>query len=473
MNRLLHDKFSIKSYVEAAGNKKKISTDVLFFFIPFVSGIIYLLMFYPGVSTYDSIFQWDQVFRFHINNWHPAYHTILIWLISRLWFSPAAMSLFQITVFSIVTMVGLKTFKSLQVPTPLLIVLAFFISVVPINGIMEVTQWKDVLYSLSVLFLTLLLFKIIKTGGKWIFLLRNQLLFSITMANVSLLRFNGFPVALGTALVILIFYPVKKEVVRSLLVSLLLIGIVEGPIYDIFNVDRENTQPIGVVLIHPLAAHVYAGTMILPDEAAYLDKIYPLKNKWPYSCYDATIFFYQGVNFQPVQNDLFYAALLLERLTLRAPIVTLKHFLCLSSFVWQIPQPDGVLLETIYVKNQDLRVNAEWQGYAQFIDQKPKLPALRSLVVKTLNFYDRFDPGKIAWRPAIYLYLFSFSLLLYTFIQKDRSLLLLLVPPYIQSLIIAFTTQLQALRYQYPAYLISMLFTVPIIYLAIRQPRKK
>jgi uncharacterized membrane protein len=42
------------------------------------------------------------------------------------------------------------------------------------------------------------------------------------------------------------------------------------------------------------------------------------------------------------------------------------------------------------------------------------------------------------------------------------------VPLVAQSLGIMFTTQLQALRYQYPVYLISMLFTIPILWMGIK-----
>jgi len=438
---------------------------LIFFAIPFVSGIAYLLAFYPGISTYDSIFQWDQVARFDFNNWHPAYHTILTWLMTRVWYAPAVMALLQITVFGLVMAYGLATFQDLDVPFLLLVLLDGFISLLPMNGILMVTYWKDVLYGLSVLLLTIYLLKIIVTGGEWLDMRGNWVWLGIVSANVALLRANGQPVALGTLLLILVCFAHRRNTLLALGLASLMAILISGPVYQIFKVNRANTQPAGVVFIHPIVAHVQAGSSLAAPDTAYLDRIRPLASGWPYSCYDATVLFYQGVQFQPVQDDPLYAAGLLGRLTRQAPLVTLRHFYCLSSFVWKLAQPDGVPLETVYVENQDLSVNPDWQVYAAAVDQQPRLPGLKMAIVRLIDRWQQVDPGQVAWRPAIYLYLFVVAVLLGAVTRKHKPLLLLLVPALIQTAVIALTAHHQALRYQYPVYLVSTLFTLPMLYL--------
>jgi uncharacterized membrane protein len=78
----------------------------------------------------------------------------------------------------------------------------------------------------------------------------------------------------------------------------------------------------------------------------------------------------------------------------------------------------------------------------------------------------------VAWRPAIYLDGYMISIGFFAFRKKNPLVALLLVPPMLQSLVIAVTAQLQAVRYQYPVYLIAMLFTIPVFYLAIKQDQK-
>jgi hypothetical protein len=68
---------------------------------------LYLLAFWPGIMTEDSIDQWTQAQRGVFRDEHPAVHTLLIWLITRLWNSPAAVALLQIVlVASLLALIG-------------------------------------------------------------------------------------------------------------------------------------------------------------------------------------------------------------------------------------------------------------------------------------------------------------------------------------------------------------------------------
>ncbi len=447
--------------------------DIIFFAVPLVCGIGYLLAFYPGIITFDSIAQWHQVSSFSFDNWHPAYHSILIWLITRLRDTLAIFVLFQVCVFSAVLAYGLRAFKDMGVPAPMLVILAIFISIVPMNGLLVVTIWKDILFSTAVLLLAIVLLKIIMSGGAWLANGWNALLLGVTAANVSLLRHNGFPVAFGMLLIIALVYSRRKWVFLALGIAVLCIGFIVGPVYEVFRVNRQQSQSFGVVFIHPIAAHVRNEASFSLDEQAYLKTIFPLEIAWPYSCHDATVLFYSGVNFSEVQKDPMQAAKIFGRLSLEAPLVTARHFYCLSSFVWQISQPDGVYLETVVTTNHTAGHREAWRKYQPYIEQNSRAPELRNLITSILERYARFDPGMIGWRPAIYLYVFSAAVVFLAFRRKNPLILILLVPVYLQTLIIAFTAQLQAVRYQYPVYLVSMLFTVPLIYLAVKQPNPK
>ena len=447
---------------------------VIFLTIPLISGLIYWLAFFPGILSYDSIFQWDELSRFQFSNWHPALHTIIFWFLTRFWHSPAIMSLFQIIVFSVVIAYGLITFLDFGLPAPLLIVLDMIISIVPLNGMMQITIWKDVIYSISILLLSIFLLKIIHSKGEWVSLGRNWIYLGFAVACVTLFRHNGFPVAYGTLLMLWIGFRQKQWFYYAFISSLIFTVVVIGPLYKALRVNRSASQPVGIVFIHPIAAHVRAGASFTVDEAAFLNSILPIRQGWPYSCYDATVLLYEGLNFNPVGENPLYAAGILGRLTLNSPIVSLKHFYCLSSFIWDPIQPAGVPLETVYTYNELTSVNPEWLVYASEVTQKPKLPVVRELIIKVMDSYTQLDPGKILWRPAVYLYVYIFAVLLYVYRRKDKLFLFLLAPPLYQSLVIAVTTQLQAVRYQYPVYLISMLFTVPLVYLALfaQAPRK-
>ena len=128
---------------------------------PTCMGLIYWLAFFPGVMSYDSVNQWDQLSTFKITNLHPAFHTILEWLLTRIWYSPAIISLFQVVLASLVIGYGLNSIRKVsRLPGYILIALGLLISANPIVGVMDVTLWKDVLYSFAILLLTIYLFNI-------------------------------------------------------------------------------------------------------------------------------------------------------------------------------------------------------------------------------------------------------------------------------------------------------------------------
>src|SRR6266498_3769486 len=212
-----------------------------FCIIPFLIGISYLLAFYPGIISFDSVDQWNQLSRFSFSNWHPAYHTILMWLITRVWYSPASVALFQVVIYSLVLGYGLYTFRNeLRVPYVLLILLDIAISINPINGMMVITLWKDVLYSIFVLLLTIYIFKLIDSNGTWITSQKNWFFLGLAIGNISLLRHNGFPVGFGTLLICMIVFHNYKYFAKTLIISILFFIVVTGPLYRIFKVDKSS-----------------------------------------------------------------------------------------------------------------------------------------------------------------------------------------------------------------------------------------
>jgi hypothetical protein len=449
-------------------------TFILFCAIPISIGIIYLLAFYPGVLSFDSVNQWDQLSQFSFSNWHPAYHTILMWLVTRMWYSPAAVALFQIIIYGLVLGYGLCVFKNdFGVSYFWLILLDVAISIVPINGIMLVTLWKDVLYSIFVLLLTIYVLNIINSNGDWIAYKNNWIYLGLVIANISLLRHTGFPVGFGTLLICMFFFHHFKYFTKTLVVSILFVAFVIGPVYKVFNVDKSSSQSFGVIFIHPITAQINAGASLTKNEQEFLNEIFPLKETWTYSCYDATVFFYKGVDFQPVQESPLQAGELLYKLTLMNPVATINHFMCLSSFVWQVKQPSGVYLETILFSNIDASNYDDWKPYQDMIVQRSKMQSLRDLIIRAVNHSYSFDPNKVMWRPAIYFYTFLTAVFLFFLRSKNRLVFILLSPVLLQSLIISFTAQLQALRYQYPIYIVSMLFSFPIIYASLKNKRSE
>jgi hypothetical protein len=454
-------------------DKKDLLRRSLFYIIPFIAGLVYWLAFYPGIMSFDSIFQWDQLATFKFTNWHPAIHTILMYVLTRIWYSPAIVSLFQIIIAGLVIGYGLNTIrKASRLPDYIFIALGVLIAINPIVGIMDITLWKDVLYSLAVLLLTIFLFEIIASQGRWFSKPLNIVLYGAILSFIWLLRYNGAAVVVASLIITPFFYKkYLRSIIYSSLVTMMLIIFIRGPIYSLFKVNKSINQPYAIVLVHPVDAYVNDNPKLpfLSDaEKQYLDRIYPLKNSWAYSCYDATVLFYKRVNIDPVNEDPMRLVTIFAKLAVQNPKILLHHFMCVSSFVWQLNQPEGVYLETILMDSYNPEQVQSWSKYDSQVIQPSLLPRIRSVIQRLVTNEWNADAYKVIWRPALYMYLFLGSIAFLTVRVRNKIWLLLSVPLVAQSIGIMLTTQMQALRYQYAVYLISMLFTIPILSMGIQ-----
>jgi hypothetical protein len=462
--------------ISPAGHRHQLIQNFLFVIIPLTVGLVYWLAFYPGVMSYDSVNQWDQLTTFKITNLHPAFHTILMWMLTRLWYSPAIISLFQVLSASLVIGYGLISIRKVcQAPGYLLILLAFLFSIYPLVGVMDVTLWKDVLYSFAILLLTIFIFNLVSSDGEWILHPSHFILMGCILPIIWLTRFNGFPVVVFSLIgTMLVFKKYFKHFVYSTLIAAAIILFVLGPLYTLFKVNRAIKYNYGIALIHPVAAYVNSRTdldFLTNYQKQYLNSIYPLNANWRYSCYDATVFYFENTNFYPVINDPWTILKIFTRLTIHDPKIMLDHYLCLSSFVWQPNQPPNVYLETILFDNYDLDQNPSWQNYTNDVSQKSILPQVRGLIKRIVEAEWHRDIYKLVWRPAVYTYLFLTSLVIFVLRTDRRKWLLLSIPLVAQSIVMMFTAQVQALRYQYPVYLIAILFTVPLLYMAWKKTK--
>lgn len=450
--------------------------EILFFLIPLVCGTVVLLSFYPGLMSFDSIYQWSEAMDLSITNWHPAYHTILIWILTRVWESPAVVALFQVILFSLALYYVFSTFRLLGIPYLLLLFANISVSLALLNTILIITLWKDIPYSIFVLVLTVIILKAVMSEGEYLSQRYVWVCLGIVLANIILLRHNGFPIVIGTVIGLIAGFPSRRSILmRSSFVTLCYVIIFIGPIYSALNVDKSPTksQTLGVALIHPIAAYVNQNITISNTDFNYLNEVLPLENGWPYSCYDATVLFYEGANFRPVQEEPQKALSILLRYTIQKPSILFKHFYCLSSFTWQLKQPEDVYLETIILDNNAIHLYLPWEKYEGTIIRESLFPNLNQLIIKTINHINIIDKDKILWRPGIYLFSIMILLLFFAILEKKWRILLITLPIGLHTLIIMFTAQLQAVRYQYPVYLITMCFFAPFAYLSYKSIKKE
>ena len=75
------------------------------------AGAGYLRVFRPALMSNDSLGQWAQMLSGEYTDIAPAFHTMTNWLMTRIWFSPAAIAWTQLMAMSLVVAWTLKRLR--------------------------------------------------------------------------------------------------------------------------------------------------------------------------------------------------------------------------------------------------------------------------------------------------------------------------------------------------------------------------
>ncbi|MFM8320037.1 MAG: hypothetical protein ACKOC5_03895 [Chloroflexota bacterium] len=431
---------------------------------------IFLMTFWPGAMTPDSVDQWGQMQTMQINDSHPAIHTLSIWLITRLWESPAAVALVQIIALSAVVAWGVSLLNSPRLFLPgwaaAGLVLLFAIS--PVNLSLVITLWKDIPYSIALFALSLLVLQIVASDGGWLKHKYAGVVLGLVVVATATYRHNGSPVALGTLLLLLLVYRSHWRQLAIGLTTLIVMwtGVRYG-LYSLLNIQPDSDMGTRR-LIFQIAAHLEADTELTRQQAEVLSRIRPLQDNWGYDCFfSGSIIFDKAFNW-----DEFYKyraeipAIYMDTLR-RNPRVNLDHILCNGSLVWSVYiLPRGYMSTHAFYQNAD--------GQLDYIYRNPygikagsllpglKEPLYESYVQKLSNM-DKWD-DQLLWRPAAYLYLAILLTAVLALRFRNWRYLLFVFPIVLHSAVLFTVNGSQSFRYQYPVYLVG-LFSLSFIFL--------
>jgi hypothetical protein len=433
--------------------------------------MIYLLALWPGLMSPDSVGQWNDALVGPITDVHPAFDTFLIRMIAMIRPTPALIALAQIASLSLVAGCVLVEFESLGVRRWILGLCAGIFAISPVNSLMVNAIWKDIPYSIAFLGLMLLLLKIIVSEGAWLRSAWHILLVGLVAFCVAIFRHNGPPASFGLLLLLpLAFRKYAWQAVAGLAIAIALWLGIRGPVYTWLRVDRSNNFFVYNLELFQIAAHFSYGTRIDEAEANFLANILPLQNFKNYNCHSNGTLLYD-----PELNHAFAATHRMElhkvfiQISLRQPLVNLKHLLCTSAVIWKVFD-DPRYLATIPVYNYDGQLTTIYYAYNQLnVSFSPKLPWLTQPLLTFVA--DTDDPGWVwlVWRPAIYLYLSILIIIVAAWRSQIHKLWLLLIPIFIHTTILILSIVTPDFRFQYPIYIFTLLFWLLLLLKPVNQ----
>lgn len=419
--------------------------------------LIYWLAFYPGMMSADSMNQWGQVLTGKFIDHHPAFHTFLIWLLTRIYFSPTIVAIAQIISLAFVSGLWFAFFESLGIQRWIIWLVTLIYAIIPVNGTMVNTLWKDIPYSTAVLGLTLIIARIVVSKGVWITSLSTQIILGITAALVLLLRHDGVVLGVGTLLVLILIFPKKWKawLIACFVCAFLYFGI-RGPIYRWVGVEKPGTYTSSSLSLYSIAAYAIPGS----ETDQLVSSILLTSPSWSCSIWNDITPAMQ----QADVNQSLPLMSALGNLLRRVPNLLSYDVRCARSMEWIIYDPNGEVRNASHV---EVLVDPNLYG----IQFDSKIPSLEEWIAKWV-YRTSHDPklNWFIWRPAIFMYLTLFLVVVLALRNRDLRFGLLSVPILIQSISFTLILAEPNFRYHYAVYLVALI-TLPLFFLPrIEQP---
>ena len=426
------------------------------------------LIFYPGIIGDVSILAVNELQQGHPTDWHPIIFTLLLSFCMRYFASAASMLILQIVALALLAGSVFSFLNRRGIPNKILLPITLLMALLPTNFLALITLTNDIPYSITLMGLTFLAFKIVLSKGAWLQSKTNLLLLTLTASLSILLRYNGIPAVGFFFICLLIIYP---KFWRSSLFSLLIVGgvwfFVSGPFSTWLNVTHDSQGHFDNILLHHISAHVINGTPMTDEQSAYLDSLLPLE-EWKYSCCSNTAMWAND----DFDRDTFHANSTFNRqlelsLLQRDPGLEISHMLCASDIVWNVA--GGCEIKHPFV--EEIRGNFYWtRSYQPEYLEASFLPGLVEPLSHLLLWLDNNAlAADLLWHPAWYFYAAILCAIIFSLKVRSWRALLVLTPALGQSLFLLLFNRVQNFRYQYCIVLVGFL----LIAIAFYQPDRE
>lgn len=229
---------------------------------------VYFIAYYPGGISSDTISQWRQTQTLVLDDWHPALHTLLILLCSRVINHPAFALFVQMVCFALSVGYMSAVLLRWRFPRALRMSILLYVCLSPAVCNVMTFLWKDCAFAICALLLCVQLLEIHLSGGAWLGRALHLCALTLTLTLCAVLRHNGIALALAAALWLWVSFPrAFLRLGAAFAGVLVLLGLIKGPLYSHMQVQPQ-TQSVSETAGVPMAmlTHIYAERPDVLDE---------------------------------------------------------------------------------------------------------------------------------------------------------------------------------------------------------------
>ena len=419
-----------------------------------------LLSFYPGIITIDGTNQWNQIKSNNIIKNHPFFSTFFWWLLSKVWFSPTSLIIFQIVLISIIwtrickNMSNNKNYK-------IQLLYTVFLCFLPIIFGFAVTTWKDIIYSYNLLILGLMLYVGINKDFNYSYI--DIFIICISLVWINNFRYNGIIVLILSLITFSIIFKIKKIKFKKIIISLLIfISIFTTcKIPEIIMCKEKNNASGNDIVFFVLASLINSDKIQNQEDLEIINKFYPIeKVKENYDPYVINpLVFSKDYNREKYNENYKDIIKILFANGIRHPFTIAKHYINIDNMLISPVLKDGLCYLYIfefrewyskYTGNFDTVVNPIFEaGYTFYL--KIINASLSTKFLQTL------------YMPSNALYISIILMIFYCKKMKDKRYFLVLLPAIFNTISLLPINVAQDLRYAYINHLTLLMIIIPIL----------
>lgn len=448
---------------------------LIVFAIVVIIGLIYQLIFNPYILPPDGYMQLSDISSNTLSNWHPYMHTLLIKMFYLLFGDVKYFITFRIIIYACILTNILFYFYKKNMSLTKIYITAIFITILPVTGIFLVTMWKDVDFSLAILYLTFLIYLIIKDFEYFNKNKFNYLFLVICLICVGVFRHNGIVVMIFTIIMLLIYALKKKKKILLIIlfVPIISVYIINKPLYKLLKVEDAPANFDVATILHGFNYLMYTDNLNIDNEAyRYLISKMP-KKAWKYS-YDKynidLMLHYTNYDIRNVKLNKKKLVKLYIKQFIKTPSFLIKDRLYGTDIIWNVSEKDEIMtykyqifhdeFETNYAKLFDmdakegkskLCINAKENGFQKTVDDLLVFVANNEIL------------NSLFFRVGIYIDILII-LIIYSLLTKEKKLGICLLPVIINTLTLLLFMHHYEYRYVWNVFLISCLFLLIFIY---------
>lgn len=423
--------------------------------------LVWWLGWFPGFLSSDSIDQLGQAYRFEFANFHPAFHTISIWAVTRLWEHPGAVTLAQVAAMSVVLALVARRLTGLGVPWWLAGGSMILVAAIPMVAVTTITMWKDVPYTIALTwaFAELLGMARDRRGfwtSPW-----GPLRLGAALGLLMLYRHNGWITVGLVAVALAVAERRRLRRLVPLVGAIVVVGVVaDAVVLRAFPVDPASIEPAEVFVSDLAAVYRYRPDAFGPEDLERLRAVAPLA-VWTsrYDCHDSTpLAFDPAFDTTAIRQDPATYRSLVARIVIGNLPVVLGHRWCAASYFFVPPQPTDA-----FFHRPPFDIPPNTLG----VERRPISDRAYAM---TKALYVWIEPAErlwLTWRPALVVWA---GILTYGALALRRRLRPLLWPGSLiaaQLLNAAATTPAQEFRFAFGVYLLC-LASLPLWWLILR-----